>query len=446
VTEARKSEIIAQIERLGVEAIHLQFTDIPGAIKSVTIPARRVRACLADGVWFDGSAVEGAARLVECDLYLRPDLATFAVLPWEQPPAARLICDLVLPDGSPFGADPRAALRAVLAEAAEAGLGYRVSGEVEFFLFEEQEGQLLNGQPPAPIDRRGYFEAGSSRAAKLCEAISQALAAFRVDVVMAHHEVAPGQHEVDLGELGALEAADALVTVKWALRASARREGLMASFMPKPLEEASGSGLHLHQLLVERASGANALVDPADDYRLSATGRHFIAGQLAHARGMCAVLAPLVNSYKRLTGGREAPAQVTWARSNRGAFIRVPEPRSLPGMRVELRAADPSCNPYLALAVMLKAGLDGIANQLSLPPPREEPGQPGARQRPGDEGGDPLPGSLDEALEELDWDPVVRAALGQPIFERFLAAKAEEWLAYRRHISQWELQRYLLGA
>jgi glutamine synthetase len=295
------------------------------------------------------------------------------------------------------------------------------------------------------VDRTGYFEMQNSRAAKLCRETSEALASFGVEVEASHAEVGPGQHEIDLAEHGALQAADAVMALKWVLRSLARRSRMLVSFMPKPLEDAPGSGLHISQVLVDRRTGGDAFFDPTQLYQLSTVGGQFIAGQLAHARGMAAVVAPLVNSYKRLAGGSEAPSRVTWARIHRGALLRVPEPSNNRGTRLELRAPDPSCNPYLALAAMLKTGLDGIRGELPLPMPGDtvEPDESDVNE---DDMANPLPATLGEAIEELNWDPVVREALGQPIFERFLTTKEREWSAFGRHISLWELENYLEGA
>ncbi len=436
--------LVDRVKAAGIEVIHLQFADVPGSIKSLTIPASRLERALADGAWFDGSSVEGLARSAESDLFLRPDPTTFAILPWETTPTARLICDICLPGGAPFPADSRQALKGVLAETAELGFEYRVGVEFEFFVFEDREGAGKVGHPLAPVDRSGYFEVQDSRAAGLCREAIDALGNFGVEVEASHAEVGPGQHEIDIAEQGALEAADAVVALKWALRSLARRGRMLVSFMPKPLEEAPGSGLHVSQVLVDRYTGANAFCDPTQRYQLSTVGAQFIAGQLAHARGMSAILAPLVNSYKRLAGGSEAPSRVTWARIHRGALLRVPESAGGKRTRLELRAPDPSCNPYLALAAMLKSGLDGVRNEMPLPPSAEEIGDGSDVNE--EDLANPLPGTLGEALEELNWDPVVREALGQSIFEHFLTAKEREWSAFGRHISQWELTRYLEGA
>jgi glutamine synthetase len=438
------TSIVQRARAEGIEVIHLQFTDVPGAIKSLTVPASRLERTLVDGAWFDGSSVEGLARTAESDLFLRPDVASFAIVPWESTPTARLICDVHLPGGAPFAADPRHALKSVLAEARELGFEYRVSVEVEFFVFEDRELKGRAARPLAPVDRSGYFEVQDVRAANLCREAIEALRGFGVEVEASHAETGPGQHEIDLAEMGALEAADAVVALKWALRSLARRSRMMVSFMPKPLEDAPGSGMHVSQILVDQATGEDAFFEAGERYELSPVGGQFVAGQLAHARGLSAVVAPLVNSYKRLAGGAEAPARVTWARIHRGALLRVPEPAAGRGTRLELRAPDPSCNPYLALAVMLKTGLDGIRNRLPLPEPADD--GHAELDAEGADVADPLPATLGEALEELNWDPVVRDALGQPIFERFLTAKEQEWQAFGRHISSWELARYLEGA
>jgi glutamine synthetase len=438
------TSLLERARAAGIEVVHLQFTDVPGSIKSLTIPASRLERTLQSGAWFDGSSVEGLARIAESDLYLQPDPKTFAILPWESTPTARLICDVCLPGGAAFPADPRQALKNVLVEATELGFDYRVSAEVEFFVFEDPEELGRGGRPLAPVDRSGYFEVQDARAAGLCREAIDALGSFGVEVEASHAEVGPGQHEIDISEQGALEAADAVVALKWALRSLARRGRMLVSFMPKPLEDAPGSGLHISQVLVDSATGGDAFFDPSERYQLSTAGAQFIAGQLAHARGLSAIVAPLVNSYKRLAGGAEAPSRVSWARIHRGALLRVPEASAGRGTRLELRAPDPSCNPYLAFAAMLKTGLDGIRNELPLPEPADESDQ--ALDAEGAENANPLPATLGEALEELNWDPVVREALGQPIFERFLTAKEQEWQAFGRHISTWELTRYLEGA
>ncbi|MHB8630624.1 MAG: glutamine synthetase family protein [Candidatus Limnocylindria bacterium] len=430
------------LERLAaddVRFVELQFTDIPGASKGVTIPAGRLAEALDAGVWFDGSAVDGLARVAEHDLYLRPDIETYAIVPWSATRTARFIADLHFPTGEVFLADPRRALKTVIDQTATLGFDFRVACELEFWIFEARD---TNGAL-VPVDDGGYFEVTTERAELVCRRAVEALGALGMDVAMSHHEVAPGQHEIDMAPMDALALADALVATKTALRAFGRENGLLVSFMPKPIADAAGSGLHVQQFLINRRDGSDAFFAGDDPYGLSPDGRRFIAGQLAHARGLSAVIAPLVNSYKRLMGGAEAPGHISWARTNRGSYIRVPQAGPRGRTQIELRAPDPSCNPYLALAAMLRAGIDGIQSDLPLPDPVEEPAR-----RPGARGAEEepvalLPRTLAEALEGLEWDPIVRGALGQEIYERFLVAKEREWAEHSAHISTWELQRYL---
>ena len=443
--------VLERIETRGVRFINLEFTDVVGLAKCVTIPADQFGDCLAHGKWFDGSAIEGFARVVESDMYLRPDLSTFNEIAWratesqagESGPVARVICDVLTPSGERFVGDPRAVLGRALAEAARLGYRYEVAPELEFFLLAEREGQPREA---LAHDRGGYFDLSTDIAAEVRAEIVTALARMDVRVETSHHEVAAGQHELDFAPTDALRAADAVMTARYAVKAIAQRHGLWATFMPKPLYGINGSGLHVHQQLIRREDGRNAFSDPEDgEYGLTALARHFIAGQLAHAAGLCAVLCPLVNSYKRLVPGFEAPALINWGRVNREALIRVPRAAAgVPGgTRVELRCADPSCNPYLAFAVMLHTGLDGMARQLVAPPPVEESvymrdEAPRARRQV-----ETLPATLGEALAALGADDVVRGALGQLIAEWFIDAKSQEWLEYRRQVHPWERERYL---
>jgi glutamine synthetase len=435
-------DILERSQSAGVVQVELQFADIAGSVKSVSVPVRRLVEVLRSGEWFDGSAIEGVAREVESDMFLRPDLGTFALI--DTNPAvvgARLICDVVTPDGQPYRGDSRGTLRGILETAAEAGLSYLVAPEVEFFLFPEGPGGLQQLQD----DPSSYFERGGgiSRQAELD--LVAALERTGVEIESSHHEVASGQFELDLPLLPALVAADALTTLKPAVKELARGYGLQASFMPKPLYNAAGSGMHTHQVLQTR-DGANAFHDDEDAYGLSLVGRRFLAGQLEHAPGMCAVVAPLVNSYKRLVHGYEAPVAGSWGRHNRSALIRVPAPaeyrrRDGLGTRLELRLPDPSANPYLAFTAMLAAGMDGLEHELELGPPMEElehgyqdTGRRSVRQ---------LPASLKEALEALDADDLLVDALGSEVMELFRAAKKLEWGEYNRQVTQWEIDNYL---
>ena len=437
-----------------VQFVDLHFTDVTGIQKSVLIPVRQLEETLEFGHWFDGSALEGEARSMETDLLLRPDLDTWAVLPWPGPHGertARVLCDVQTPDETPFPADPRAVLRRALADAADLGFDYRVAAEVEFFLFRARSDRNGVAARSRPADRGGYFDLSPESDAHFRDEVVQALAALGVEVEARHHEIGPGQHELDLPLLPALRAADAVTTCKYAVKTVARRRGLAATFMPKPLAEAAGSGLHLAQILFDR-TGENALAEALDEHGLSRTGRAFIAGQLAHARAMCAVLAPSVNSYKRLGRGFDAPSSITWGHANPLAAIRVPRPQLRRGaqgrsaaaqLHVELRCPDPSCNPYLALAAALAAGLDGVRQHLDAPAPADSAIAAGLLDESQIE---VLPASLGEALQELEWDPVVRDALGAPVNERLLLAREQEWQAYRRQVSPWELERYFESA
>ena len=466
---AEAMRVIEHIETQGVRFINLEFTDVVGLAKCVTIPADQFRDCLAHGKWFDGSAMEGFARVAESDMYLRPDLATFAEVPWRAAAGAgasndardgerdderggaggaagtvaRVVCDVLTPTGERFEGDPRAVLAGTLAEVEAEGYRFEVASELEFFLLVEREG---TAREPLPHDRGGYFDLSTDLAADVRREIVAALAHMEIRIETSHHEVAAGQHEIDFAPTGALRAADAIMTARNVIKAIAQRNGLWATFLPKPFFGINGSGLHTHQQLIAAAGGRNAFADPADTrYGLSATARQFIAGQLAHAPGMSAILSPLVNSYKRLVAGFEAPVMISWGRVNREALIRVPRAAAgTPGgTRVELRSPDPSCNPYLAYAVMLRAGMDGIRRGLAAPPPVEEAlytldDDARMRRQVG-----VLPATLGEALDALRADEVIRGALGELIAEWFIDAKSQEWLEYRRQVHAWELDRYL---
>lgn len=435
-------EIWALIEAENVRFVRMQFTDIVGHVKNVTIPIEKLEDAITHGVWFDGSSIEGFARVAESDMYLKPDLSTFVILPWErrEQATARIICDVYTPHGDPFPGDPREVLRRALAEAAELGFGYQTGPEPEFFLFKRD----ANGRPILePHDGAGYFDESTDLGLDVRRQMVNALQALGIEVEATHHEVAPGQHEIDFRYDDALRTADNVVTLRIAVKTIAQRNGLYASFMPKPISGINGSGMHTHQSLVRLETGENAFVDPHGEYGLSDIARWFIAGQLAHARALSAVVAPTVNSYKRLVPGYEAPVYVSWARFNRSALIRVPSISAgrWQSTRVELRSPDPSANPYLAFAAMLAAGLDGIRRKLEPPPPAEEDlFHLDARRlsRPLEL----LPGSLAEALDALESDEVIASALGPHLLNRFIEAKRREWDDYRAHVSAWEIERY----
>jgi glutamine synthetase len=438
-------ELVRQAQTDGVHFIDLQFTDIIGTTKSVTIPVARLEEALDRGVWFDGSSIQGFARIQESDMFLMPDAATYRVMPWTSPERrrARLICDIKRPDGEPFMGDPRTALRSAIARAEALGYRYNCGPELEFFLFRKNgDGPLA----PIPHDVGGYFDFSPKDEAQSIRAdIVKALEQMGMNVEASHHEVATGQHEIDFEYADALTAADNAITFKYTVKAVAAAYDIHATFMPKPIFGINGSGMHTHQSLVELATGRNAFYNADDEYRLSDLAYGFIAGQLTHARALAAIVAPTVNSYKRLTPGYEAPVYICWAQINRSALIRIP--RYSPGReqstRVELRFPDPSCNPYLAFAAMLTAGLDGIERGLAAPEAVNEDVYHFSGEDLAARGIGTLPGTLGEALAELQNDALLQEALGEHIATWFLRAKQAEWDEYRIQVSQWELDRYL---
>lgn len=439
---SQTSGVLAAAERAGVEFVNLQFTDILGMVKSISIPIEQLPDAIAHGKWFDGSAIEGFARVVESDMFLVPDLSTFTVVPWqtEGGVTARVICWVFRPSGEPFAGDPRTVLTGMLAEARRLGYTYHVAPELEFFLLQRDAAGRLQ-----PHDRGSYFDLTSDLAAPVRHEMVRALKGMGIRVETAHHEVGGGQHEIDFEATDALRAADQVITCRYTVRAIAQRHGLLATFMPKPFENIIGSGMHVHQNLCDPDEGRNLFSHPEDAYGLTPLARAFIAGQLVHARALCAVVAPVVNSYQRLVPGFEAPVRITWAHLNREALVRVPKTSlSQPqATRIEMRSPDAACNPYLAFTVMLAAGLDGIRRGLELPPPVEEDlyyvGEADLRAR----GVQLLPDTLAEALDELERDEVIRAALGGHVCERLIEAQRRQWAEYRRHVSTWELDRYL---
>jgi glutamine synthetase len=445
------SRILEHARSRGVRFINLEFSDVVGIAKCVTIPADQLEDTLVHGKWFDGSAIESFARVAETDMYLRPDLSTYALVPWQTTtgstdpggPVARIICDVLMPNGERFQGDPRAILDATLEYAAVQGFSYEVAPELEFFLLQERpDGTRV----PLAHDRGGYFDLSYDLASNIRHEIVLELAEMDIRVEACHHEVAAGQHEVDFVPLPARQAADAVVTARYAIKTIAARHGLLATFLPKPVFGINGSGMHTHQRLLHLADGSDALADITDEhYGLSDTGRHFVAGQLLHAPGISAILGPLVNSYKRLVPGFEAPVMISWGRVNREALVRVPKapPRAQVGTRVELRSPDPSCNPYLAFAVMLRAGLDGIMRELPLAMPVEEGLYTLDEQARLRRGIALLPATLGEALAALTSDELVLEALGEQIAAWFVEAKTLEWNEYRCQVHPWELERYL---
>ncbi len=440
-----KQALLSQVKADGVKFISLQFTDVTGVVKSVDMPVAQFKAALEDGVWFDGSSIEGFARIQESDMLLRIDSDTYTVLPWT--PAelrrARVFCDIFQPDGKPFPGDPRGVLKRLLADLEKRGWTYNVGPEPEFFLFRRNGPETIH---PVPHDVGGYFDfSANDEAVRVRTELMDALATMGLEVEVGHHEVALGQHEIDFRFANALRTADNVLTLKYTVKAIAAQHGLIASFMPKPIFGINGSGMHCHQSLFD-ARGENLFYDASNEFRLSKTAFGFIAGQLAHARALAAVVSPTVNSYKRLVPGYEAPVYVGWAQINRSALIRIPrytEGRDK-AMRAELRFPDPSANPYLAFTVMLAAALDGIDKQLPCPAPLNNVNVYHLTEEERVSMGIPeLPGSLAEALRELEKDEVIKGALGPAAYEAFVRAKWAEIEESRMRVTDWELERYL---
>jgi glutamine synthetase len=436
-------DVLKKIQEDHVKFICLQFTDVTGTVKSTDMPASRLSEALAHGVWFDGSSVEGFARIQESDMMLRLDPDTYQVLPWSEAERkrARILCDIHSSDGAPFAGDPRGALKRILAKFEEKGWSFNTGPEPEFFLF-RRDGATIH---PVPHDSGSYFDfSARDEAQRVRSEIMMALQAMGLEVEMGHHEVALGQHEIDFKYADALLTADNVVTLKYAAKAIANIHDLTATFMPKPVFGINGSGMHTHMSIFDK-NGDNLFFDAKDEFHLSPMAYAFIAGLIEHARGLCAVVAPTVNSYKRIVPGYEAPVFVCWAQVNRSALIRIP--RYTPGndkaTRVELRYPDPACNPYLAFTAMLAAGMDGVEKKLKPPAHVNNvdvydlsPEEVAARGIP------VLPGSLAEALEALAKDDVIQKALGSNLYEAFVRAKKAEWDDYRIHVTDWELARY----
>ena len=439
-------DLLKKVKEDNVKFMSLQFTDVMGAVKSVDMPIRHLEGVLKDGAWFDGSSVEGFARIQESDMRLKIDPETYAVLPWSSADSkrARVFCDIYTPGGEPFEGDPRGALKRILKKIADRGWMLNIGPEPEFFLFKASDG---NGVHPVPHDTGGYFDFSSfDEAVVVRTALMEALDAMGLDVEVGHHEVALGQHEIDFRFADALKAADNVLTLKYTVKAIAAQHGLVASFMPKPVYGINGSGMHCHQSLFDIKTGANLFFDAKDEAHLSPLAYSFIAGQLEHARALAGVVAPTVNSYKRLVPGYEAPVYIGWAQQNRSALVRIPrytEGRDK-AVRAELRFPDPSSNPYLAFTVMLAAALDGIDKNMKAPKAlnninlyhldKEERTKLGVTE---------LPGSLAESLSELEKDEVLKSALGSTLYEAYMRAKWEEWDEFRLRVTDYEITKYL---
>jgi len=441
---AAEQDVLDEIEAEGVDFLRLQFTDILGTVKNVSVPARQAEKAFTEGIYFDGSSIEGFVRIQESDMRLNPDPETFAVLPWrsdDQGKAARLICDVInTSTGEPFEGDPRYVLKQAVDRAAEMGYEVNMAPEPEFFLFEEDEDGRATTETG---DAGGYFDlAPKDLASDVRRDIIYTLESMGFEVEASHHEVAQGQHEINFEYDDALSTADNVATFRAVVRAVAAEHDLHATFMPKPIPRINGSGMHTHQSLFTE-DGENAFHDADDEFNLSETAHSYLAGILDHAPAITAVTDPTVNSYKRLVPGYEAPVYVAWSDRNRSALIRKPAARVPAASRIEARFPDPSCNPYLAFAVLIHAGLDGIERGLDCPDPIRENIYEFDEQKREEYGIDTLPGSLGEAVSELEDDEVVQDALGPHVADKFIEAKKQESAEYRIDVSQWELDRYL---
>ena len=435
--------VLRTIEERDVRFVRLWFTDVLGTLKSVAIAPAELEGAFAEGIGFDGSAIEGYARVIESDMLARPDPSTFQVLPWrgEQRAVARMFCDVLAPDGSPAATDSRQVLRRTLDRAAEAGFTFYTHPEIEFFLLKERH---KPGAVPVPVDNAGYFDLTPHELSHdfRRSAISM-LEQVGISVEFSHHEVAPGQQEIDLRYADALTTADNLMTFRHTLKEVALQQGVYASFMPKPFTDQPGSGMHTHLSLFE--GDTNAFYDGDDPMQLSSTAKHFIAGLLVHAGEISAVMCQWVNSYKRIVSGGEAPGWVCWGHRNRSALVRVPmyKPGKPGSTRIEVRSPDSACNPYLTFALLLAAGLRGIEKGYELPPGAEDDVWSLTDAERNKLGITALPQNLKEACDVMEASDLVHETLGHEIVDHFLANKRTEWSEYRRQVTAFELDRYL---
>lgn len=435
-----KEDVLRLAKENGVEYVHLQFSDIFGVMKNVSIPVEELSKALNNEIMFDGSSIDGFVRIEESDMYLRPDPDTFVIFPWRTNSGveARLICDIYNYDGTPFEGDPRYVLKRNLEEAKKLGYQFNVGPECEFYLFlTDEKGNLTTiTQDDASYFDMAPVDLGESARKEMVSTLKQL--GFQIEA--SHHEVGPGQHEIDFKYDDALTTADNVMTFKMVVRIIAQKHGLHATFMPKPVFGIAGSGMHMNMSLTK--DGKNAFYDPSDPLGLSNVCYNYIGGIIKHAKAMTAITNPIVNSYKRLVSGYEAPVNIAWSLRNRSPLIRIPAKRG-ESTRIELRSPDPTSNPYLALAVALAAGLDGIKNNITPPPPVNANIYHMNKEELENLGIERLPGSLEEALNELEKDEVIKEALGDHVYTKFLEAKRAEWDEYKIYVTQWELDQYL---
>jgi len=437
-----REEIMQIIEDENIQFFRLQFVDIFGFMKNVALPKSQIEKALDGNMMFDGSSIDGFVRINESDMYLKPDYDTFTVLPWrnkEGVAAARIICDVHKADGTPFEGCPRVNLKRVLAEAKALGYTMNVGTEAEFFLFEKDEN---GGATTITNDVAGYFSLDPEDTGNDCRReIIETLEKMGFEIEASHHEVAEGQHEINFKYADALAAADNTVTFKWVVKSVAAKYGLHATFMPKPIFGINGSGMHTNQSLFN-TDGTNAFFEESAPLQLSKTAYSYIAGCLKNARAFSAVTNPLVNSYKRLVPGYEAPVYCAWSASNRSALVRIPASRGI-STRTEIRCPDPTCNPYLALAMMLNSGLDGVKNNLTPPDSVDKDIFKMTPAQMADEGIVVMPASLKEAIDELAASELAKDTLGDHIFGKYIEAKEKEWDSYRTAVTDWEIEEYL---
>ncbi|MBU1709049.1 MAG: type I glutamate--ammonia ligase [Proteobacteria bacterium] len=437
-----KNDILKIVKEQNVKIIRLQFVDVLGHMKNIALPISQIEKALDGKMMFDGSSIDGFARIEESDMYLSPDYDTFVLLPWrnkEGKAAARIICDIHKTDGTPFEGCPRVNLKRVLAEAKKMGYTMNVGTEAEFFLFNRNPDGTSS---TVTNDVAGYFSVDPEDTGIDCRReIIETLEIMGFEIEASHHEVAEGQHEVNFKYADALTCADNTITFKWVVKTIARKYNLHATFMPKPVFGINGSGMHTNQSLFD-LKGNNAFFDPKGKLQLSKTAYQYIAGLSKHARGFAAITNPLVNSYKRLVPGYEAPVYIAWSASNRSSLIRIPASRGM-GTRLELRCPDPACNPYLAFAMMLNSGLDGIKNNLTPPPSTDVNIYHMTTNQMRRANIKSLPASLLEALDELKKNKLTRATLGDHIFEKYVISKEKEWDSFRISVTDWELKNYL---
>lgn len=433
-----KEDILRIAKEKKVEFVRLQFTDVFGTPKNVAITVKQLSKALDGECMFDGSSIEGFVRIDESDMYLKPDLDSFSVFPW-RPETARMMCDVYSTDGTPFMGDPRNVLKKVIKEAEDMGYSFNVGPECEFFLFKRDE----NGNPTTQTaDKAGYFDLGTIDLGENCRRdMCVALEKIGFEIEASHHECADGQHEIGFRFGEVLRVADDVVTFKYVVKTIADRHGLHATFMPKPVYGICGSGMHTNMSLFK--DGKNAFYDPDDELGLSSDAYSFIAGVMAHIKGITSFANPLVNSYKRLVPGYEAPVYISWSASNRSSLLRIPSARGK-ATRVELRSPDPSCNPYLEMALCLAAGLDGIRRGLKPVPPTYANLYDMTDEELKANNIETLPKSLEEAINESIKDPFIKETVGEHVFEKYIEGKKAEWHAYSTAVSQWEIDRYLI--